>query len=534
MPSTVFIPLRDGCRLATDIYLPEGGAGRFPVLLMMTPYGRKGLSRLAEPFSAAGYAVLIQDVRGRGDSEGEFRPIAQEKKDGPETVEWIKRQPWFDAEAGIGIIGVSYLGEVGLALAARCPEVRAMLNVGGMADFYDVSHQGGALKIHHALPWTIITSRSPQPSLKGDHWLETYATWPLQEAAVAAGFPNPLWDEVVAHPSRDKYWDTWSVRDDLPQVNIPILHFSGWYDICLDATLELYSYFQKKATAPQQLFLGPWSHNGIIGGQQQLAGVDFGKESASQVIPRALAWFNRYLKQEIDAPPQGPPVNIWLNGENRWLTSQAWPPTETTTAQLYLGANGTLARETAALGSSTFIHNPEDPAPTLGGSVWEFPAAGLNPGPVDQSPLLQRSDILYFQTPVLSTPLTLAGPTECRLFASISGETADFVVRLVDVLPDGQCRFVADGILRAHYRAGAHQIQPVQQGVVEEYVVDLWAVGHTFQPGHRLGLIISGASFPKWDINRGTLNGQVRPCQQTVHFGEPYPSALHFYQLKQG
>ncbi|MGI6344091.1 MAG: CocE/NonD family hydrolase [Bacillota bacterium] len=534
MPTTELIRLRDGCQLATDIHLPEGGVGRFPVLLMMTPYGRTGLRRLAEPFTAAGYAVIIQDVRGRGDSDGEFRPIAQEKEDGPETVEWIKRQPWFAPEAGIGIIGISYLGEVGLAVAARCPEVRAMLNVGSMADFYDVSHQGGALKIHHALPWTILTSRSPQPSLRGDHWLETYATWPLHRAAAAAGFPNRLWEEAVAHPNRDSYWEVWSVRDDLPQVNIPILHFSGWYDLCLDATLQLFSYFQEKATAPQQLFLGPWSHNGVVSGQRCLAGVDFGEDSSSQLIVRALTWFDRYLRQRADAQPDGAAVNLWLNGDNRWLSSQQWPPAESVAAELYLSAAGTLTQEPVPSGSCSFTHNPENPAPTQGGSVWEFPPAGLNPGPVDQSPLLERTDTLCFRTPALSAPLTLAGPAECRLFASISGETADFVVRLVDILPDGQCRFVADGILRAHYRMGDHEIQPVQPGIVEEYRVDLCAVGHTFRPGHRLGLIISGASFPKWDINRGTLSGHIRPIQQTVHFGEQYPSALLFHQLKQG
>ncbi len=526
------ITMQDSCRLATDIYLP--GDGKYPVLLMMTPYGKRGMGVLAQPICAAGYALVVQDVRGRYDSDGAFNPIAQERTDGPETVAWITAQPWYDSGAGIGIIGLSYLSEVGLALAARCPEVRAMINIGGMAEFYDVGHRGGALTIHHFLPWTIITSRSPQPSLHGPNWSQVYATWPTAEAAGAAGLPNELWSKLSVHPSRDRVWDDLSVRDDLPQVDIPILHFSGWYDVCLGATLNLYRHFTGHASSPQQLVLGPWSHNGVVSGARQLAGVDFGKDSQSRALPRMLAWFDRYLKLDNSAPIDRSPVNVFITGEQRWLLAGEWPPVASTVTNLYLGAGGGLEDQPGTLGQSSIVFDPADPAPTCGGSVWEFPQAGLEPGPTDQAGLLERSDTLCFTTAVIREPLTLVGPAECRLYAEVDTETADFVVRLVDVHPNGEARWVADGIVRGHYRQGDGQVVPVQPGKVEEYRIDLWAVGHAFLPGHRLALIITGSSFPKWDINRGSLQGDAQKRRQTVHFGAGAPSALSAHVMTMG
>lgn len=522
--------MRDGCRLATDVYLP--GEGRFPVLLMMTPYGRKGMAVLAQPVCAAGYALVVQDVRGRYDSEGNFDPIEQERLDGPDTVAWLVAQPWYAPEAGIGVIGLSYLSEVGFALAARCAEVRAMINVGGMAEFYDVSHRGGAVTMHHALPWTLITSRSPQPSLRGPDWLQVYATWPLAQAAAAAGLPNPLWEQWCAHPSRDSYWDTWSVRDDLKQVDIPILHFSGWYDVCLGSTLQLFNCLSQHATSPQQLLLGPWSHNGVVGGGRQLAGVDFGSESVSQVFPRMLAWFDHFLKGDQGAAISQQAVQVFLTGEHRWLASEQWPPQASVIRNLYLGAGNCLGWQAGEDGSVAFTHDPADPAPTCGGAVWEFADAGLEPGPTDQAMLLQRSDALHFNTEPFTEPLTLVGPVASLLHAQIDGETADFVVRLVDIDPAGMQRWLADGIVRAHYRQGDSEALPVQVGRMSEYLVDLWAVGHTFLPGHRLGLIITGSSFPKWDVNRGTLPGEACSRVQTVHFGAGHPSALQIHVLR--
>lgn len=526
------IVMHDGCSLATDIYLP--GDGKYPVLLMMTPYGKKGMGMLAQPICAAGYVLVVQDVRGRYDSDGTFSPIAQERSDGPETAAWIQSQAWYDRDAGIGIVGLSYLSEVGLALAARCPEVRAMVNIGGMAEFYDVGHRGGVLTIHHFLPWTIITSNSPQPSLRGPDWSQVYATWPTVEAAQAAGFPNELWSKLSLHPSRDLAWDDLSVRDDLTQVDIPILHFSGWYDVCLGATLDLYRHFAERASSPQQLVLGPWSHNGVVRGARQLAGMDFGPDSVSQALPRMLAWFDHYLKRDSSARIDQAPVNLFITGEQRWLPADQWPPARSVATNLYLAADGGLAPELGSPGQASFVHDPASPAPTCGGSVWEFPQAGLEPGPTDQADLFGRADTACFATAVLCEPLTLVGPVECCLHAEIDGETADFAVRLVDVHPQGEARWVADGIVRGHYRQGDKQAIPVQPGRVEEYRIDLWAVGHAFLPGHRLALIISGSSFPKWDINRGSLQGDACRRRQTVQFGSGAPSALRFHAMAHG
>lgn len=521
--------MRDGCRLATDVYLP--GDGKYPVLLMMTPYGRKGMRVFGQMLEGSGYCLVVQDVRGRYDSEGEFDPIAQEKLDGPDTVSWMRQQDWFDAKKGIGVIGLSYLSEVGLALAARCPEVRAMINVGGMAEFFDVSHRGGALVIHHSLPWTIITSFSPQPSLKGPDWQQAYATEPTDDAALAAGFDNKLWSEWARELTRNEYWQRWSVAADLPLVDIPILHFSGWYDICLGPTMDLYTYFAAHSSHKQQLYLGPWSHNGVVAGGTRLGDTDFGPHSASRAIERMLNWFDYWLKGDRQKPLAEHDVNLFMTGENEWHGGDSWPPATGREVRFFLASSSRLLEQPGESGTSSFLHDPGNPVPTIGGSVWEFPVAGLNPGPADQGALVCRDDVIRFSTAVLTEPLRMAGPVTLELYGELDGETADWVARLVDVAPDGSRNWVADGILRAHYRNGEEQVYAVSPGVVEQYRINLWVVGHTFDAQHQLAVEVSGSSFPKWNLNRGYIKEGKRQVRQTIHFGVDTPSAIRIWAV---
>ncbi|MEW6723587.1 MAG: CocE/NonD family hydrolase [Bacillota bacterium] len=530
--STEMVAMSDGIQLATDVYLP--GDGSYPVVMAMTPYGRQQMRPLAQPVVSRGYALVVQDVRGRYDSEGEFNPIEQERQDGPETVAWLGQQPWFDAESGIGMLGLSYLGEVALLLAARCPEVKAIIDVGAMADFWDVSHRGGALVLHHSLPWTIITSRSPQPSLRHQDWAQVYATRPLVEAASAAGHDNQRWRSWVEHEVKDAYWERWSIRADLPAVKVPILHFSGWYDICLGSTLDLYNSLSASAGQPHRLILGPWTHNGVLISKPELLGVDFGSESSSRAPERILAWFDYWLKGEANGALSEPTVQAFLTGSNRWVSGSAWPLPNSSKRRFYLGDGSLMATPPGQDLRVSFVSDPAKPIPTIGGSVWEFQVAGLDPGPADQAVLSQRPDVVVFETETLDCNLDLVGPVRCTIFGELDTETADWVCRLVDVAPDGTRRWVADGIVRAHLHSGTAAIRPVSPGKVEEYQVDLWATGHTFRPGHRLALEVSGSSFPKWSLNLHSLDGaDPVVARQTIHTGPEYPSYLEVFTLEE-
>ncbi len=315
------VRMDDGVSLATDVYLPDEGDS-YPALLIMTPYGRKTKKIFAEMFVPRGYALVVQDVRGRYDSEGEFKPIEQEKKDGPKTIDWIIKQNWFDDNKGIGIVGISYLSTCAFPAIAKKDEIKTMINIGGFSDLYELTHRGGALVLHHALPWSIITSYSPQPDLSKIDWDEVYSTVPLKDAASKAGYPNEIWDTYCEHPERDGFWDDASVEEFLPEVDIPILHMSGWYDLCLGPTVDLFEYFSENSDQPQHLVIGPWTHNSVLRGGKVLHGVDFGDESRPGIIENILNWFDRWLKgkEAVDGfSTEEKNVSLFLIGEGRWI-----------------------------------------------------------------------------------------------------------------------------------------------------------------------------------------------------------------------
>ncbi len=530
------VRMSDGIELATDVYLPSA-EGRYPVLLMMTPYGKGNLQVLADILVQSGYAVLVQDVRGRYDSAGEYHPIKQEQSDAPETIDWVSGQPWYDPDCGMGVVGISYLSTVGLICAAKRPgHIRVLLNIGGFADTYRISHRGGALVLHHMLPWSIITSYSPQPSLQDIDWDGVYRTLPLCEAAGAAGFDNQLWRGWMESDLRHDRWQQHDVSDLLDDIDVPILHISGWYDLCLGETLALYRHFAERACSPQHLIIGPWSHNGVLSGPEELSGVNFGPESRPGVPKRIISWFDRWLKgaePSADLTCDQKPVAVFITGENRWLSDRSWPVSDVQQKEIYL-ADGSLSWDMPPVGGcGSYTYDPQNPPPTRGGAVWEFPAAELNPGPADQSELHDRDDLLVFASDPVSEPMTIAGPVSCELFACTDAETTDFVVKLLDIHPDGTARLICDGIVRGHLREDPSISTPLKPGQVHRFCIDMWSAGHTFNCGHRLGVEISGSSFPKWDRNLNSLSAD-RPtkARQKVYWGPGEASRLHLRVVK--
>jgi len=520
-----FIEAGDGSSLATTIFLP--GEGKFPALLAMTPYGREQLAQLGKVFSSRGFAVVIQDVRGRYDSSGTFSPVNQEREDGAKTIDWIEKQTWYDKKKGIGILGISYLSLVGFLAAAKRKGIKAMFNAGGVADSFELTHRGGAVVLHHALPWSIIIGHAKkQPDLKKPDWNKVFKTQPLEKADEIAGYPSRIWKEFCRRNTRDDFWEQLSIWRELRNIDIPILHYSGWYDICLGATLDIFSFFQEKSSFPQQLFIGPWSHSGVLQSPPELAGEDFGPEGKSDLFPRGMDWFDLYLKEGKSHFPEGKdPVNIFVTGENKWESFEKWPPEKTQEKRIYLG-NGKLSfQKELEDGEKSFIFDPSDPTPTIGGAVWEFPIAGLEPGPFDQTPVSKRKDVLTFVSEPLKEDLTIIGPAEALIFGSVEGESGDWVVRVVDVSPEGKRVWIADGILRSHFREGPKKVVRMIPGKPESLKVDLWAIGHTFKKASRLGLEVSGSSFPKWDLNLTGLKEKDNR-KQTIHWGPRHPSSL--------
>lgn len=521
------IPMADGINLAADLYLPDGDDGPWPALLAMTPYGKQNLGgALAQAFAPRGYAVLTVDVRGRYESAGDFRPLVQERADAPAVCEWIAAQPWFDRDAGIGTIGLSYLATAGFMAAAGSPWVKAATAVTVIVDLASGLFTGGVLNLHHALPWFIITGLSPQPDLTEWDWTQLYKHVPLATLDEAAALDLPAWRESLVE-AYDSTQDPakLSIRSELRDCKVPVLHLAGWYDFILGESLAAYGALADAGAAPQAMVLGPWTHKTIVDGRTRLGDRDYGPEASSRLMERLLGWFDYWL-QGKGQPVQG--VQAYLTGGAGWRHLPAWPPPDAKTLRLGLapdsaemdgidlagtgwGGNALHTLTATAVVSDgwlSYSYDPDDPTPTIGGAVWPFSAASLEPGPADQRALAGRSDGLTFLTPPLTDDVDVLGPARVKLVAATDTPDTDFAVRLFDAAPNGGWEIIGDGIARARYREGFHLGKSPERllrpGETFELEVDLAAVGHRFARGHRIGLHVSGANFPKFARNLNT------------------------------
>ncbi len=578
---TYRIPVKSGTVLATDVYLPPGAlpgssptgtresvlpepvsaerpptkpvpespSGReFPALVVRTPYGRKNLSALGDFFARNGYAVVIQDVRGTGESGGTFGFLSQEPSDAEETARWILSQPWCDGT--LGIIGVSYLASASIALASALPEqVKAAVWVTIPVSADTLTWQGGVLRLHHALPWVLIQ----EGKMQDFQFPQVYSTLPV--ASILPKGTSSLWQSLIADGPGSRFWQENDLWGYVVKCRVPGLHFGGWFDFLLDATLRPYEEMSRSGV-PQRLVLGPWSHNGILRPTKLAGGVDYGPGSGASFGIEALTWFDRWLKgkeRPIDSDKDCyRDCHRYREGENcvrcfftgsepGWREYRKWPPEGALLTRFYLSAHGlirdpgTNRDESWAVqdGKQTYIYDPLDPVPTEGGALWEFPRAGLVPGPVQQHSHL-REDVFVYDTPPLDNPLRVAGPVTLVLYAASSCPDTDFTGKLVDVDEKGMARVVTDGIIRARYRNGFDRPQLLEPGKVAEFRISLGACAHVFGKGHRVRLEISSSNFPKYDRNLNTerfpwLEDRPVKARQEIYFGTRTASRLELY-----
>jgi len=522
-PIVLEIPMHDGVRLVADLYRPEGETGPWPVLLALTPYGRRNIGpMLAGAWVPHGYALLVVDVRGRYDSGGTFEPIIQERRDAPDVMAWLAAQPWLDRAAGVGTVGLSYLATAGFIAAADNPLVKAATCITVVVDMTGGMFRGGVLDLHHSFPWCVMTGASPQPDLRQWNWEQLFRHLPVATLDQAAGLDLPVWRQLLGGPGGEDVADRrQSIAGDLARCGAPVLHLGGWYDFILGESLNAYEILTRAGNAPQSLVLGPWNHTTIMSGETTMGGVNFGPEASSDLSGRLLQWFDYWLKGKGRRPAG---LRAFVTGGTGWRELGTWPPEESAELRLYLDAGRAdltdlevPSGQTAARGLHSlsieapaeyvagFAYDPLDPTPTIGGAVWPFSIAGLVPGPSDQRPLLGREDGLFFVSAPLDRQVTALGPASVHLAASTGCQDTDFAVRILDMEPHGPWRIIQDGIARVRYRGGdLADPRPVRPG--EEFMldVDCWAVGHRFAPGHRVGLHIASANFPKYARNLNT------------------------------
>ncbi|WP_119069195.1 CocE/NonD family hydrolase [Rubrobacter indicoceani] len=556
--------MRDGTTLLANVYRPAGD-GAYPVLLTRLPYGKDNPRDTAyfDPAKAArrGYIVVVQDVRGRFASEGEFESFPQESRDGYDSVEWAARLP--GSNGSVGMWGLSYYGKTQWHAATEAPPSLGAIAPGQTWGNHlnGASLRGGAQELGLVHLWAqgsiapdlLSRKYADEPEKLREKMLEVVGI--IDTLSAGGGFdvlpysqlPDPEGLEPMLFLGRgadDGFWSSVNLDELYANVKVPVLHIGGWYDCFIGETLRQYAAIQRlcleRRMPPPRLVVGPWTHAnfGSLHGD-----LDFGVAASGAAVDLRetlcdlqLRFFDETLKGEKAVSPE-PPVKIFFMSENRWRTFESWPPQDSRRTDWYLGAEGTLTREPPPAGAPGYEYDPLHPVPTLGGQTLLAPAYGS--GPVDQSPIEARPDVLVFTSGPLAQEITLCGPVSATLFASSSAPDTDFVVRLTDVYPDGRSIVLTDGVVRASARDSYPQPDevspaepsPIKPGCIYRYPVDLWQTAATLAPGHRLRVHVTSSSFPRWDRNPNTggsghTSAETRKAHQTVHLGGDHPSRI--------
>jgi putative CocE/NonD family hydrolase len=514
---TILIPMRDGVGLATDIYR-DAAVSNAPVILMRTPYDKSRQKGNAEKYADAGYVVVIQDCRGTRQSQGVLAPYNNEGQDGFDTIEWIMRQAWCSGR--VGMMGGSYVGAVQWQAAVEHPPgLVAISPQATWSSFYRNLYLGGSVRLSLISSWLAGNTPKPEGAQPAD-MDEALLRLPLSDIDEAIGWPMPWLDAYLTHPEPNGFWTRLDLTDELPKLKMPALHVVGYYDFFSRESVGNFMIMQQardpKTRQQQRLVLGPWDHGTV--GKGTVAEVDFGPDAAVDIFALEMNWFDRHLKQDPAAIAKTfPPVRYFSMGDNHWHDAQTWPPEGFSATSFYLhsDSNANSRRGAGKLNrvepageepADTFRADPANPVPAC--PVTEMrPMKAAVWGPVDQSALEDRDDVLVYTSDVLTESLSFAGNVEAKLFVSADTPDADWAVKLVDVRPDGFAQNLAAGILRGRYRDSLLEPSLLQLGKVYEITVDLGPCAATIAKGHRLRVDICGSLFPLHDRNSNTGEG---------------------------
>lgn len=563
--------MRDGTVLQANIFRPTG-EGSYPVALTRTPYSKDFASvtpyldavRLAQ----AGYIVVIQDVRGRFKSDGEWSALRNEADDGYDTVEWAAALP--GSSGNVGMFGASYFGFTQWIAATQTPpHLKAIFPTITWADSRDgVVWRGGALEFGLMAFWQITVigldvllkrykEAPPAQMYQAIGGLvneidrlqtEGYFSLPLKdfEPLKKLDIAPELLEEIINHPYDREYNRPSSPREGYSKVQVPSYNVGGWYDIFNNGTLQNFRAMRENGATQEarqaKLLMGPWSHVGYTNVSGEM---DFGFAAAMAFINLQTdltgltqRWFDYWLKGIDNGITQEPPVKLFIMGANVWRDEQEWPLARTRYTPYYLhsegGANtlrGNGRLSTGKPGPETadrYTYDPANPVPTKGGGL--LMNALFAPGVADQQAREAREDVLVYTTEPLGQAVEVTGPIEVKLWAASDAVDTDFVATLVDVHPDGFARNLVDGIIRARYRKG-DQPELLEPGQVYEFTLNLWSTANVFKAGHRIRLDLTSSNFPRWDRNPNTgeplgSSAEMRPARQTIFHDVEHPSCV--------
>ncbi|MBK8023126.1 MAG: CocE/NonD family hydrolase [Chloroflexi bacterium] len=511
------VPMRDGIELSCDITLPPA-PGPYPALLHRTPYDNTNpfFVRQAHFFAEPGYAFVFQDVRGRGDSEGELdTALRLEGKDGYDTIEWIAQQPWCNGK--VGTLGGSYAGEIQWhAAREQPPHLVTMVSSAATGRLMeDYPYRFGKFPPYWIWWLHLVSGRTLQDSVSGlgarspIDFDRIYRTRPLKDADLALGNTRTAWREWLAHNTFDDYWQAASLLGHFHKIDVPVLHITGWYDNAAMGAFFFYENMMAHSPAAnrQWLLVGPWDHAGTRNPQRTYGDLDFTEAALLNMDALHLRWFDYWMKDLDNGQADDPPVRVFVMGSNQWHSGPAYPLPGTRTETLYLHGPaepekaGRLSNDTPNdVPPTVFVYDPEQPTPSRDPAI----------DPADRSVHLdnryaeKRHDVRVFTSAAVEEPWTLMGTSYLVLYASSDCIDTDFMATLCDVHPDGRSITLSTAVLRASYREGSAAPEPIVPGKIYEYRLEFYAAGLTLLPGHRLRISIMSSWYPAYDLNPNT------------------------------
>jgi uncharacterized protein len=534
--------MRDGIALRGDLYQPDGDERR-AVILIRTPYGKQGYREdtLTRKAVERGFAVFVQDVRGRYASEGEFDPYRQDGRDGYDSIEWLASQPW--STGRIGMAGLSYPGAVQWLAAVESPPhlaciVPAMCFSSGRQFFYF----NGVWDLSW-IPWTannIAADIRRRKNLAGPKTpAEAREVWRREGRAALRHVPldtlpmlkgvTEFYFDWLDHPDDGSFWDFANVEAKYDRVRVPTFNFSGWHDEGygpVGATRNFMGMSRRRGR--HRLVIGPWTHGEPTPKSTKVGDRDFGSDAGFDYDREVIDWCDMHLRGNGSYGAGVPPVRVFVMGANRWRTADAWPLPGTTMRTLYLRAGGRLTGDApaAAEAPDRYTFDPNDPV--------EDPHYEAGLGPHDQRAIERRGDVLTFTTDPLPEDLEVIGNIAIHLWIASSAPDTDFVARLLDVEPDGPAWNLMSPtleVIRARYRTSERDPELMEPGRPYELALRWGMTGNLFKKGHRIRLQVTSSFFPHVDRNPNT--GRAVPheaklvsARQTVFHDATRPSRV--------
>jgi predicted acyl esterase len=505
------LAMSDGVKLATDVYLPANGKAPYPTILIRTPYNKAGNAGTAATVAKFGYALVVQDMRGRFASEGDDAIIFGNDglggvhQDGHETIAWVAKQEWSDGN--VITYGASALGIAqNMAAPSAPPALKGQVVSVAFSDYYhQAAYQGGVWREELLEGWLKLTK--------------------MEEVNLPT---------FLEHTTYDEFWKKLSAERHAQQVDAPGVFTGGWYDIFVQGTINSFVEIQNRggpnARGKCFLLIGPTAHGGFSDGAIKYPNV----EKAPVNLAAPMNILAHWAGKADPAVEKLQPVHYYVMGDvtdaaapgNVWRSADTWPPPATATPY-YLHADKSLtASKPSGEEALTYKYDPADPVPSRGGQNLL-----IDKGPMDQRPVESRPDVLLFTTEPLAEPVEVTGRITAKLLVSSDCPDTDFTVKLCDVYPDGRSLLVTDGIRRASLRNGYEKHEPLEAGKVYELEVDLWSTSLIFNKGHRIRVAVSSSNSPRFEANPNTgdphpVAGKMRIAANTLHLSAQKPSQI--------